>query len=284
MSKIVITSDQHLGYEHSNVNDFVNFLDFILARNDVQSLVLLGDLIDMWRRDVSGLFLCFSEITKKLLELRDSRKTDVYIVAGNHDYHLLKLQTKDYKFRFYQELPSLPPTFNDGSITKISANRKYIFKHGWEFDLAQHPLVMEALCHNMSDTAGHARSSIYNILQIAKDQFDEELKEIIDFHNERKGYVQNLLLPPEERLKSYLGDVEKKAYASVNEGETLVFGHTHRPFISSDGKVINTGSWVADAEIHNTFVEIEDKEAKVFQFIDAQNIINLTDKLRYSLS
>ena len=127
---------------------------------------------------------------------------------------------------------------------------------------------MEALCHNMSDAAGNARSSIYNILQIAKDQFDKNLKQIIDFHNQRNGYVQNLLLPPEERLKSYVSDVEKKAYSSVNEGETLVFGYTHRSFISSDGKIINTGSWVTGAEFHNTFVEIEDKEAKLFQFID----------------
>src|SRR5919199_4944418 len=108
MSKIIVTSDQHLGYEHSNVSDFTNFLDLMMSRNDVQSLILLGDLIDMWSRDVSGLFLCFSEITKKILDLRDSRKIDVYIVAGNHDYHLLNLQGKDYKFKFYQELPPAP--------------------------------------------------------------------------------------------------------------------------------------------------------------------------------
>jgi UDP-2,3-diacylglucosamine pyrophosphatase LpxH len=281
MSKIVVTSDQHLGYEHSNVSDFVNFLDYILERNDVQSLVLLGDLVDMWRRDVSGLFLCFSEITKKLLDLQNYKKIDIYIVAGNHDYHLLKLQAQDYKFHFYQELS---PAASDWPIVKMSGNKKYVFKHGWEFDLAQHPLVMEALCHNMSDEAGHARSSIYNILQIAKDQFDRGLKEIIDFHDQRDGYVQNLLLTPEERLKPYLSDVEKKAYSTVNADETLIFGHTHRPFISSDGKLLNTGSWVSDAEFHNTFVEVEDKETKLFQFIDKQTIKDLTDKLRYVLS
>jgi UDP-2,3-diacylglucosamine pyrophosphatase LpxH len=191
MSKIVVTSDQHLGYEHSNVSDFLNFLDFILERNDVQALVLLGDMVDMWRRDASGVFLCFSEIIKKLLDLKYSKKIDIFIVAGNHDYHLLKLGGQDYKFHFYQELPSA--TF---SITKTSGNKKYTFKHGWEFDLAQHPLVMESMCHNMSDDAGHARSSIYNILQIAKDQFDKGLKEIIGFHNQRNGYVQNLMLSP----------------------------------------------------------------------------------------
>jgi UDP-2,3-diacylglucosamine pyrophosphatase LpxH len=279
MSKIIVTSDQHLGYEHSNVSDFLNFLEFILERNDVQALVLLGDLVDMWRRDASGLFLCFSEIVKKLLDLQASKKIDIFIVAGNHDYHLLKLEGQDYKFQFYRELPSAT-----ASIAKMSGSKKYIFKHGWEFDLAQHPLIMEAMCHNMSDDAGHARSSVYNILQIAKDQFDKGLKDIIDFHNQKNGYVQNLMLSPEERLKPYVGDVERKAYSGINADETLIFGHTHRPFISSDGKVLNTGSWVSDAEFHNTFVELEDKDMKLLQFIDKQTIKDLTDTLRYKIS
>jgi hypothetical protein len=75
------------------------------------------------------------------------------IVAGNHDYHLLKLQSQDCKFEFYEELF----TSNDAHTAirmKPVENKKYIFKHGWEFDLAQHPLIMEAMCHNMSDAAG----------------------------------------------------------------------------------------------------------------------------------
>lgn len=280
MQKVVVTSDQHLGYEHSNDNDFRNFLDYISTRDDVKSLVLLGDIIDMWRRDVSGLFLCFSDVIKRLLDLRESKKIDIWIVAGNHDYHLLKLEGQDYRFKFYQELPA----DDTGMIITTSGNRKYIFKHGWEFDLAQHPLIMEAMCHNMSDSAGHARSSIYNILQTAKDQFDKDLKDIIEFHDKNDGYVQNLLLPPERRLKSYLGDVERKAYTSVNPGQTLIFGHTHRPFISSDSTVLNTGSWVSDSEYPNTFAELDEKEMRLYQFVDKNNIKDLTEQLSYSMS
>jgi UDP-2,3-diacylglucosamine pyrophosphatase LpxH len=284
MSKIIVTSDQHLGYEHSYVNDFNNFLDYISTRSDVESLVLLGDIVDMWRRDVSGLFLAYSDVVKRLLDLRDSKKINIYIVAGNHDYHLLKLQSQDYKFEFYQELY----TSNDAPTaitTKPIENRKYIFKHGWEFDLAQHPLIMEAMCHNMSDEAGQSRSSVYNILQIAKDHFDKDLKEIIEFHDQNNnGYVENLLLPPEQRLKPYLGDVERKAYSSTKEGETLIFGHTHRPFVGSDKTVINTGSWVSEAKFHNTYVELDEKGMKLFQFVNNSNIEDLTKDLSYSFS
>jgi predicted phosphodiesterase len=62
------------------------------------------------------------------------------------------------------------------------------------------------------------------------------------------------LQPPEERIMPYLSDVEKKAYLTVKDGEVLVFGHTHRPFIRNDSKIVNTGSWVKDAA-HSRFVE-----------------------------
>jgi predicted phosphodiesterase len=62
--------------------------------------------------------------------------------------------------------------------------------------------------------------------------------------------------PPEKRLPQILGDVEKRACASVKKGEILVFGHTHHPFINETENVVNTGSWVTDSPIHNTIVEL----------------------------
>lgn len=278
MSKIIVTSDQHLGYEKSNVVDFKNFLDYILEDGDVQSLILLGDLIDMWRRDASGLFLEFSEIVSKLLNLTTAKKIGVYIVAGNHDYHLLKLQDQGYQFKFYESLPDPSSPSSSVTITTIGS-KKFRFKHGWEFDLAQQRLIMEAMCDNMSDEVGRARSSVYRILEIAKDSLDKDLKEIIHFHDTHgQGYVENLLLPPEKRLELYFPDVEKKAYESVGQGETMVFGHTHRPFGSMDQKVINSGSWVSDAETSNTFVLIEGEDMKLCQFKDKQTIIDITDE------
>jgi UDP-2,3-diacylglucosamine pyrophosphatase LpxH len=275
MTKIIVTSDQHLGYEKSNVDDFKNFLDYIFEENgDVQSLILLGDLIDMWRRDASGLFLEFSEIVNKLLKLTITKKIGVYIVAGNHDYHLLRLQDHGYQFKFYELLPS---SSSPSAEITIPGGKKFTFKHGWEFDLAQHPLIMEAMCNNMSDQAGGARSSVYHILETAKDKLGKDLNEIIHFHDTQgQGYVENLLVNPEKRLELYFPDVERKAYESVGEGETLVFGHTHRPFVTKDHKLVNSGSWVSDAVTSNTFVEIEGDQIKLRQFKDKQTIIDLT--------
>jgi predicted phosphodiesterase len=40
--------------------------------------------------------------------------------------------------------------------------------------------------------------------------------------------------------------------------ETIIFGHTHSPFITRDKTVANSGSWVKDNNFHNTYVTIDD--------------------------
>ncbi|HZT36198.1 MAG TPA: hypothetical protein VFA15_09780, partial [Nitrososphaera sp.] len=59
--------------------------------------------------------------------------------------------------------------------------------------------------------------------------------------------------------------------------EILVFGHTHRPFVSLDGKVVNSGSWVADAAIANTFVELDGSSARLYVFKDSK-ITEITER------
>lgn len=78
---IVVVSDIHLGYSNSNYKTFESFLDWLSQRNDVESFVILGDFIDMWRRDASGLFLEFNNITEKIISMK--QKMQVYCVAGN---------------------------------------------------------------------------------------------------------------------------------------------------------------------------------------------------------
>ena len=270
MSKIIVTSDHHLGYENSHVDDFKRFLDYILSRkDDVKSFVILGDFIDMWRRDASGLFLEYSDIINKLLALR-STGIIIYFVAGNHDYHILKLQHHSYPFEF---LPDL-------ILSSATGNLKYKFKHGWEFDLAQQPPIMEIMCHNMSDEAGNVRSRAYNFLMLLKDHFFN-IHDLIDYHGGNEGYVEHLMTPPEERLKPYMTDVERKAYSDVKDGEMLIFGHTHRPFVSPDRNLINTGSWVSDAQIHNnnfnTFAELDEDQIKLLRFNNTDDIIDITN-------
>ncbi|MDA4116615.1 MAG: metallophosphoesterase [Thaumarchaeota archaeon] len=258
--KVLVATDQHLGYANSDVASFENFLDYVSKRSDVGTLAILGDLVDLWRRDVSGLFLEQRESMDKLVELSSSIK--VCFVVGNHDFHLRELEDHGYPFKFPESMAPIQV----GSTT-------YDFKHGWEFDLEQQPPIMEALCHNLSDEAGADRTKVYS----AFTGLEDKLEDVFKLHGGMDGYIDHLLQGPESRLENILPTIEKAAYASLKPGERLIFGHTHRPFVSADGRLANAGSWVTDAPVHNTFVELDEDQARLFVF-DVAGITEIIER------
>ncbi|MDA4117343.1 MAG: metallophosphoesterase [Thaumarchaeota archaeon] len=252
MGKVVVTSDIHLGYANSDAVGYSSFLDSLSQRDDVDSFIILGDFVDMWRRDVSGLFLENHDILQKILSLQP--KVKVYVVAGNHDYHLLQLKDHGYPFE------TLPNLVLDTGVPR------YRFVHGWEFDSDQRPPIMELLCRNFSDYAGQVKSTLFSDLEDLRADLAADLDSLFHTHGGGKGLADHLMQPPEQRLQFTLSEVEGKAFASRQEGEILVFGHTHRPFVSADGNVVNTGSWVKDAPVHGTYIELDGAQARLFVF------------------
>ena len=135
--KIVIVSDIHLGHKDADKYSFNRFLDSLQSDAETTDLVLLGDIVDMWRRDASGVFLENWDIVQKIISLK--QKMRVHYVAGNHDYHVLLMQGRSYPLNFTKNLK-----FKDGDHT-------YTICHGYEFDPQQKTVLMEALCHVMYD-------------------------------------------------------------------------------------------------------------------------------------
>jgi UDP-2,3-diacylglucosamine pyrophosphatase LpxH len=252
--KVIIASDQHLGYQNSDKASFKQFLNQLQDDATVTDFVLLGDVVDMWRRDASGVYLENKDILESVTMLQ--QKMNIYYVAGNHDFHVLRLQDHGYPFTFLENL-----TIPDGNWT-------YIFKHGWEFDLEQQPPLMEALCRVMSDEAGNFESGTWATL--TRDWSDLKywlFSTILRFEKEKiREKAEHLQINPEKRLQNTIGPIEKRACASVQPGQILVFGHTHRPFVNKRENVVNSGSWVTDALIHNTYVELEDGKPRLFVF------------------
>jgi UDP-2,3-diacylglucosamine pyrophosphatase LpxH len=220
--KLVIVSDIHLGYKNADKDSFNRFLDSLQSDKEITDLILLGDIVDMWRRDASGVFLENWDIVQKIISLK--QKMRVHYVAGNHDYHVLYMRGHSYPFSFTKSLKA-----TDGDQT-------YTIVHGLEFDPHQKAVLMEALCHAMYDPI-EALENLFGVTQ-----------------------------PPEKRLSQILGDIEHTACSSVKNGEILVFGHTHHPFINKAENVVNTGCWVADSTVHNTFVELSGGKPRLFVF------------------
>ena len=51
---MIAVSDQHLGVDSADKAAFNRFLDQLQNDASVTDLILLGDVVDMWRRDASG--------------------------------------------------------------------------------------------------------------------------------------------------------------------------------------------------------------------------------------
>ena len=254
--KVVAVSDQHLGYSNSDKLAFNQFLDVIAKDGEVTHLVLLGDVVDMWRRDSSGVFLENRETMDKIMNLKQRIK--VYYVAGNHDFHVLRLQNFAYPFDFQ---PSL--TLQDGDYS-------YCFVHGYQFDPLQQEPLMESLCHVMSDGTGNFESEIWGAVTSGWTDVEFVVSWILRKRKSRiRERVETLQKPPGERLKDTLGQVEKDACQrakTLQPKGILVFGHTHRPFVCATETVVNTGSWVTDANPHNTYVTLSNGKPRLFVF------------------
>ena len=120
---IIAFSDVHLGYEESDSADFMEFLEYLEARDDIKHIVIVGDFIDLWRRDVVGLEFELSSYIEKLKKLQ--KRCNVHYVIGNHDFHLRELKRYAYPFRFRS------------SLTLRKLGYKLFFFHGFQCDPLQ---------------------------------------------------------------------------------------------------------------------------------------------------
>jgi UDP-2,3-diacylglucosamine pyrophosphatase LpxH len=228
--KIIAVSDVHLGTEKSNEAAFGEFLGSLRDDKKLTDLVLIGDILDMWHRDASGMFLENMDVIRAIRDLQS--KLRVHWVAGNHDYHLLRLKNRaphyHYPFEFKETLE-----LKDGDHT-------YRFMHGYEFEYGNElefmKPIMEVYCHVMSDS----------LLMLAG-----------NFH-----------AGPHERLRDLLDIIYKRASEEVlgKPGQILVFGHTHQPFINLEENVANAGSWVDGESPNNTYVELMGGKPRLFTF------------------
>ncbi len=264
---IIAVSDVHLGYMSrdktqslSNRDDFNRFLDNVLDADDIDKFVICGDLLDMWRRDISGVVVENAETLHKLHML--TSKMDVYYIVGNHDYHMHELRNFKYQFEISKE-----KILQEGGKT-------YHFKHGYDFDPLMNEVYFNALCYS-NDELEDIATRAYEVWIKWREWKDVLLalfkKEKIQEH------LRKMATPVEIRVT--LADRDKinlRACRAVKEGEILVFGHTHKPFINEKENVVNLGSWVKDAQIQNTYLEIKNGGMALKKFQSGE----ITERLR----
>ncbi|MDP3012658.1 MAG: UDP-2,3-diacylglucosamine diphosphatase [Candidatus Subteraquimicrobiales bacterium] len=243
---ILVVSDVHLGFKKCNRKDFISFLKKFRGK-DIENLVLLGDIFDFWRRNNAQIVEENEEVMERISDL-DAKK--VHYIAGNHDYYILTLnkmsENNENKFTVSKYL------------RLESGGENFFFVHGyqlesilWEFpaSLEMYEKFSNEMCYNQ-DFTGSFLSIIW------------DLKELF---SKKRRFTNDMDKEPHKRKN--IDEVYKLAVSSakylllgMQPTENLVFGHTHRPFISKDKKVVNTGSWINEIKkkYQNSFVEIDD--------------------------
>jgi UDP-2,3-diacylglucosamine pyrophosphatase LpxH len=260
--KTIVVSDVHLGSEKSDKAAFNAFLSSLGDDHEATDLVLLGDIVDMWRRDASGVFLENMDTVEIIKDLQ--YKLKVHCVAGNHDYHLLRLKNRaphyHYPFEFME------------TLELVDGDRTYRFMHGYEFEYGNElnfmKPIMEILCHVMSDSEGVTEDELWAFLARKLSDLQYSVFTHLPEKESLKMKARRLRDGPEVRLKDKLEHIERRAYVEVpgKTGQLLIFGHTHHPFINQREDLVNTGSWVKDATPRNTYVELKGGRPRLFVF------------------
>ncbi len=241
---ILVASDVHLGYQNSNRQSFLSFLEEMckpLGSDD--HLVLLGDILDFWRRNNVTVAI-ENELVFNTL---GSLNAKVHYIIGNHDYSLITLKLPSDQFFDVRKNLRL----EDSGVT-------YNFIHGYQLEALAvfEPLTIEeyeslciSLCQRTGDFVGDILSIFWDTIHLGFKKGDK-----------RQKTISSIVDVPESRRDMH--KVEQLARSSIrnlflglSKNEKLIFGHTHRPFLEDD--VANTGSWVSDSPVQNTYLRIE---------------------------
>ena len=249
---LIAVSDVHLGYKHCDRDAFSRFLDWVAVQEDVSDLVIAGDLLDMWRRDMVGVTLENSDIISKMIAMQQDG-INVHYIAGNHDYCVRHLTIFPNKFNFTSKL----------ELTE--GDTKYKFIHGWEIDPDQSSIYFDALCHT-SDRYGRLADRVWDVYS----RWISPLAYPAEWLRRRKTKkeMEVMLKPPEERGLIQIHDTVspiEMGTATMN-GEVLVCGHTHVPRIIESDNYVNCGSWCCNERIFDTYVAIDGNEVQLRRF------------------
>lgn len=220
---LVVISDVHLGTYGCQAKELVNYLKSI----NPQTLVLNGDIIDMWSFTKNYFPAAHMNVLRQILKM-SNQGTRVIYITGNHDETLRK----------YSDLVLGNFELVDKLILDLDGQKTWIF-HGDVFD---------------SSTKGYAKI----LAKLGGKGYD-----LLILINSFINWVRVLLGKEKRSYSKMIKDSVKKAVAFVSNFETtaaeiaiekkysyVVCGHIHKPQMkeiqNEHGKVmyLNSGDWV----------------------------------------
>lgn len=228
----VFLSDVHLTESNSKRGKkILSFFD--LVKNDLEGLVILGDLFDFWFGYKTVVFNQFFPVLFKINEILEKGVRIIYI-AGNHDFHFGPIFDKVIPIETY-----LAPC-------SIEINGKSIFlHHGDGIDRKEFKYILFKKIIRSKVVITISELIHPNLgWKIAK-RFSKTSHRYFNKRSKRKRYLEAC------------DDFVMKKYS---EGyDVVIFGHLHFPFIkrrdveNKERIFVNLGDWIN----HDTFLKYD---------------------------
>lgn len=246
--EVVVLSDIHLGTFGCHAKELHQYLCTIKPK----TLILNGDIIDIWQFRKSYFPKSHLKVIKKIIDMA-SKGTEVYYITGNHDEMLRKFSdTHIGNFHILDKL-----------ILELDEKKAWIF-HGDVFDASvQHSKWIAKLGGWGYDLLILMNRMVNRILQKLG-------KEPYSFSKKIKANVKKAV--------KFISDFEHTAseLAIENQYDYVICGHIHEPKmirkVNKKGTTfyLNSGDWVENL----TALEYNKKRWKLYRFDKDSNMIH----------
>ncbi|WP_400078323.1 UDP-2,3-diacylglucosamine diphosphatase [Winogradskyella sp. R77965] len=238
--EIVVISDVHLGTFGCHAKQLLTYLNSI----DPKTLILNGDIIDIWQFKKRYFPKSHLSVIKKIMDFA-ANGTEVIYITGNHDEMLRRFTDTEIGNisivnKLVLNLDGKKAWFFHGDVFDISIqNAKWLAKlGGWGYDLL---ILLNRFVNWCLDKLGKERYSL-----------SKKIK------NSVKGAIK------------YINDFEKVAtdLAIENGYDYVVCGHIHQPkMIVKENKYgkttyLNSGDWIENF----TALEYQFKRWKIYNY------------------
>jgi UDP-2,3-diacylglucosamine pyrophosphatase LpxH len=262
----------------------MEFLEYLeLKRDDLTHIVICGDFLDLWYKDLHTVIQENTDVLDKLQKLKSEKNIEITYLVGNHDYYFHKSENQlkePYTIQFDKEL------------CLTIGGKVYRFLHGDIYDYLQNHIISEALCFT-TDLTGMAANEVWNAISEVnewtgwrkilafyyslrlKGNFTKVWDELMEWETSQPSSSTDESPPVYHRAAS-------KACKKASSKEVLIFGHTHEPGFNEIENVVNCGSWIPANQPSKqppyTYVEINNNFLHLWEFKGFNELPWLVDK------
>jgi len=221
--ELVVLSDLHLGTYGCHANQLLDYLKSI----DPETLILNGDIIDIWNFNKNYFPKSHMQVLRQILKMTE-KGTNTYYLTGNHDEALRKYSgLKIGKFHLEDKL-----------ILNLDGKKTWIF-HGDIFD---------ATTKGWAKILAKLGGKGYDILIWT----NRLINDVLNYFGKDKISLSKRVKSGVKKAVQWISNFETIAaeLAIDQHFDTVICGHIHQPqqrlIETNKGKVLylNSGDWV----------------------------------------